>query len=142
MMLLSEIIGDCDMTQKFFSLRTFIVLPTKAKRTPGEQRKRKMGKVSRVLTELKAYIVYAVRGVGEEGRGNKVTLHCSTRAKIWSFLFPLSEMDFTFSGLRLFSPSTLNIITGIFNLKKSDKCKVITKKMCSYVEVIFLSREK
>lgn len=61
MMLLSEIIGGCDLTQKILSLHTFIVLPIKAKRTCSQQRKRKMGKVSRFLTELKACIVYAVR---------------------------------------------------------------------------------
>lgn len=61
MMLLSEIIGDCDLTQKIFSLHTFIVLPIKAKRTCSQQRKRRMGKVSRFLTELKAYIVYPVK---------------------------------------------------------------------------------
>lgn len=61
MLLLSEIIGGCDLTHKILSLHTFIVLPIKAKRTCSQQRKRKMGKASRFLTELKAYIVYAVR---------------------------------------------------------------------------------
>lgn len=55
MMLLSEIIADYDLTQKILSLLTFIVLTIKAGRTCSQQRKRKMGKVSRFLTELKAY---------------------------------------------------------------------------------------
>lgn len=60
-MLLAEIIGYCDLTQKIFSLHTFTVLPIKAKRTCSQQRKRKMEKTSRFLTEVKAYIVQAVR---------------------------------------------------------------------------------
>lgn len=55
MMLLSEIIADYDLTQKILSLLTFIVLTVKAGRTCSQQRRRKMGKVSRFLTVLKAY---------------------------------------------------------------------------------------
>lgn len=55
MMLLSKIIADYDLTQKILSLLTFIVLQIKAGRTCSQQRKRKMEKVFRFLTELKAY---------------------------------------------------------------------------------------
>lgn len=58
-------------------------------------------------------------------------LYCATRVKIRRFLFAFCVMNFIPSGLRLFSPHPLNIITGIFNLKKSDNCKVTIKKMLS-----------
>lgn len=136
MMLLSKIIADYDLTQKILSLLTFIVLPIKAGRTCSQKRKRKMGKVSRFLTELKAY---SMRG-GEKTWKKKETqkrmkgknlFYCATRVKIRSFLFPFCENNFIASGLRLFFPHPLSIITGIFNLKKSDNCRVITKKMSS-----------
>lgn len=71
MMLLTEIIGGCDLTQKILSLHTFIVLPIKAKRTCSQQRKRKMGKVSKSLTQLKVYIVYAVGKKKKEKKKRK-----------------------------------------------------------------------
>lgn len=61
MMLLSEIIVEYDLTQKILSLLTFIVLPIKAERTCSQERKGKMGKVSRFLTELKAYCIRGKR---------------------------------------------------------------------------------
>lgn len=43
MMLLSEIIGDGDLTQKILSLHTSVVLPVKVKRKSSQQRKKRNG---------------------------------------------------------------------------------------------------
>lgn len=109
MMLLSEIIADYDLTQKILSLLTFIVLTIKAGRTCSQQRKRKMGKVSRFLTVLKAYCMGGKRRnekkKEKKNERKRLPLYCATRVKIRSFLLPFCKMDFIPSGLRLFSPT-------------------------------------
>lgn len=75
MMLLSEIIGDCDLTQKILSLHTSVVLPVEVKRKCSQQRKREMGKLSRFLMELKACIVCAVRRKEKKKKDTSLQFH-------------------------------------------------------------------